>query len=102
MSMTQQQAVAALKDLKRVELKVLYRTAYFTLMTGAGPVTLFTNNEGDELWIAQGASETKLLNARDFSVNKYDLGDEAGKRAAREYAKRKLKKLADMGDKQND
>jgi hypothetical protein len=38
----------------------------------------------------------RVFAARDFSLNRYDLSTETGRRSAREYVRRKLPKLVEL------
>lgn len=56
-----------------------------------GRFDLFTNEHGDYLLTSAGLEPTEVMHVREFSLNGYDLATSAGRAAAREYVRRKLK-----------
>ena len=60
-----------------------------------GQYTFFTDSGGDGLYTLRSRESgfEQLLAVRDFSLHKYDLTTDAGRRQAREYIRRKLSKL---------
>lgn len=67
-----------------------------------GQFELFTDHYGDYLLVScDGAEQMEVLHVRDFILHGYNLADQAGRAAVREYLRRKLKAAAAKAEAQD-